>query len=155
MKILKISTMMVLLTSCFLHSVAQDLNKINNEPDYNKPKLFADLPHKMNLNVSDLETLFSVREGNSIKAMAAANFPLFGTVVSKSDENDASVKTTVINLSNRQGATLTFTRITNDDGTVSYRGRIMSRNNSDAFEIVKENGEYVLIKKGLYDLINE
>lgn len=154
MKILKTGTLVVLLTVGCLQSFAQ-VQVINSEPNYNKPKLFSDLPQKMDLNVSDMEALFAVRVGNTIKVMATADFPVFGTVVSKSDERDVSVKTTVIRLSNRLGATFTFSRITKEDGSYVYRGRIMSINNGDAFEIINENGQYILLKKDLYDLISE
>jgi hypothetical protein len=31
----------------------------------------------------------------------------------------------------------------------------MNRNNGDAYDLVKENGGYVLVKKGVYDLYSE
>jgi hypothetical protein len=76
-------------------------------------------------------------------------------VVSKSDPIDPKVKSVVIRSTNRLGATMTFTRVTKEDGSYSYLGRIISYKNSDAYEFAQENGSYVLVKKHLYDLFNE
>jgi hypothetical protein len=61
----------------------------------------------------------------------------------------------VIKSSNRVGSAFTFARLRNEDGNFSYQGRILSRKHSDAFEIQLENGQYVLTKTQLYDLLNE
>ena len=155
MKSVQSCAVAALLTLLSLSSSAQDNFKTVNEPDYNKAKIFSDLPQKMNLRLADMESLINLPIGSSVNTFAANNFRIMGTVVSKSDANDASAKTVVIKLNNRQGATLTFTRTTKADGTTSFIGRILNRNNGDAFEIVKENGQYVFMKKGVYDLISE
>ena len=152
MKKLKAIAIGALLTIC-LQSQAQKIPL--NEPDYNKAKLFNDLPGKMNLKVSEMETLFSFSPGSSIRIQATENFLFEGVIISRSDAGDTSVRTVVIRSTNRPGASFTFTRITNADGSIAYRGRIISRNNGDAFEIIQEKGLYVLQKKNLYDLISE
>ena len=152
MKKLKIIATGVFLSVCVAQSFAQEKLPLN-EPDYNKPKLFSDLPKKMNLRVADMDLLFRFSIGDAIRVKATENFSLEGTVVSKSEE--ASVRSVVIRSSNRQGAIFTFTKTTAADGSVNYLGRMLNRNNGDAFEIVKENGQYVLLKKNLYDLIAE
>ena len=153
MKILKTSAVCVLLTLCFFSSMAQELPL--NEPDYNKPKLFSDLPDRIQVNVSALESLLEASEGKIVSAAITGSVVLNGVVVSKSDPNDPSVKSIVVKLSNRAGATLTFTKVLNQDKTISYLGRILSRNNSDAYEVVSDNGQYYFIKKHYYDIINE
>ena len=146
---------MALITACCMHASAQESALPLNQPNYNKPKLFADLPDKMPLRVGDLEGLFNLPVGKQITAMVANGFPFVGTVISKSDGADTSVKSIVVNSLTRQGATFTFTRITGKDGTVSYIGRMLSKANGDALEIAKEGDQYIIRKKNLYDLINE
>lgn len=146
---------MALFTVCFVHVNAQVRTSPLNEPDYNKPKLFSDLPEKLTVNLTNMETLLSLFVGASVNTTIANGFPLIGTVVSKSNPTDATVKSVVIKSRTRQGAVLTFTRITAADGAVSYIGRIISKDAGDAFQIVKESGQYVLRKQGLYDLMNE
>lgn len=155
MKKLITKTLGVLLCLCSLHSIAQDQKVPLNETDYNKPKLFNDLPQKMNLRVTELENLFQYQVGSPVNVRITDNFLFEGVVVSTSDAKDISVKTVVIRSTNREGASFTFTRTTSKEGGNTYLGRIISRNNGDAFEILPENGTYVLQKKNLYDLISE
>ena len=56
---------------------------------------------------------------------------------------------------NRSGATLTFTRITNGDGRYSYNGRMLSMKHIDALNIVQEQGKFALVKKEFSDLLME
>lgn len=154
MKILKTSVICALLCAGFFTSSAQEELPLN-EPNHNKPHLFPDLPQRMKLRMNDLEDLLELPVGASVKTFLADNFIFIGTVVSKSDPASAGVQSVVIKSTNRKGATLTFTKTTDADGTVRYLGRIMSLKNGDAFDIVKENGEYIIQKKNLYELINE
>jgi hypothetical protein len=154
MKILKTGIICALFCACYFSSSAQEELPLN-QPDYNKPNLFPDLPQKIKLRISNLEDLLELPVGASVKTFIADNFNFHGTVVSKSDANSTTVKSVIIKSTNRKGATLTFTKTIGADGTVKYLGRIMSLKNGDAFEIVKENDQYILQKKTLYELINE
>ena len=152
MKVLKTSAICALLALCFLHASAQEKIQVK-EPDYNKPHLFDDLPQKMKLRVSDFANLLNLPVGASVKTFLADNFHFKGVVVSAS--GDETVKSVVIRSTDRIGATLTVTKTYKEDGTARYLGRILSLKNGDAFEIVKENDQYVMQKKNLYDIISE
>ena len=154
MKVLKTSLIGVLFCVCYSGAFAQDKLPLN-EPDYNKPHLFSDLPKKMKLRISDMEGLLDLPVGASVKTFLSDHFNFHGTVVSKSDAGSTTVKSVVIKSTNRKGATLSFTRVTNPDGTIKYLGRVMSFKNGDAYEIVQEGDEYIFQKKNLYDIINE
>jgi hypothetical protein len=156
MKNLKTAVLSVMLSVLFVNASAQNnSNPPVNEPDYNQPKLFNDAPQKFNVDLSVLQSLLDLPVGQSVNVPLTGTFRLIGSVVSKSDASDPSVKSVVIRSTNRVGATMTFTRVTNADGSFSYLGRIISYKNSDAFEFAQENGSYVLVKKHLYDLFNE
>lgn len=155
MKILKSGALCVLLSMACMSTYAQKESLPISEPDYNKPKLFADLPNKFNLDLSSFESLLELSEGQAVNVRLTGPFNYHGTVVSKSDPRDESFRSVVIRSVNRQGAVLTFTRTKNTDGTYTYIGRILSHKHSDAFQIEQENGQYVLVKKQLYDLFNE
>jgi hypothetical protein len=152
MNILKTSAICVLLCVC-CSSFAQTVPL--REPDRNKPKLFSDMPEKMKLKVTDLESLLDLPVGTSVKTTLGGNFDFQGTIISVSPASSTSAKTVVIKSTNRKDATLTFTKATRPDGTVKYLGRIISLKNGDAFDIVKEDGGYILQKKNLEDLVNE
>lgn len=156
MKTLRTITICALFSLCYFYSGAQENLRIN-EPDYNKPKLFADLPERMNLAISDMESLFDLAVGTPVIAKLTKSFPFKGTVVSKSGNVASDVRSVVIKstTNTRLGAVLTFTKIRKEDGSFVYKGRIISRESIDAYDIVNENGQYVLEKKNYYEMIRE
>ena len=152
MKNLSTAVLGVCITLCSLSASAQKRVPIN-EPDFNKPKLFADLPDRINFNPANLTNLFSLQVGETANVQLLGNFTLTGTVVSTA--NNDNVISVVIKSTNRLGARLTFTRVINEDKTVKYIGRILSLQHGDTYEIIYENNQYYFQKKGLYDLVNE
>ena len=124
-----------------------------NEPDYNKPKLFSDLPQQMTLQVSQADRLFNLTEGDFAKAQVTSQLMLQGQVISNG--GSPSVKTIIIRMADRGNAMFSFTKTINADGAVAYMGRMMSRNSGDAYEIKKQNGQFIFNKINLYDLISE
>ncbi|MFN2438694.1 MAG: hypothetical protein ABR503_05805 [Chitinophagaceae bacterium] len=135
MKKLKSAAICVLLSIFCITTTAQISH--SSKADYEKPALFFDLP-----------------PGQTIQIPFGRSFTLQGIIMSKSDANDINVKSVVIKLINRKGATLTFTRI-RKNGNFSYIGRMLSYHHSDAYEIKLENGQYFLTKKKSLDIINE
>ena len=138
---------------CSFLAQAQDQKFPINDPDRNKPKLFADLPQKMEARISEMQNLFRHKVGAVISMHLSEQFLFEGSIVSKAE--DAQVKSVVIRSTNRPGAVLSFSRTQHADGSEKFVGMIISRNNADAYEITKEKGHYVFIKKDLYDLMNE
>lgn len=154
MKTLKTIAICVSFSHSYFFSAAQEKIPLN-QPDYSKPKIFEDLPEKMNLTISGMESLFELSAGTPVVAKLTRNFYFKGTVISKSGSTATDVRSVVIRSSARQGAVLTFTRIANEDGSWVYKGRIINRKSIDAYEIVKENDHYVLEKKNYYEMITE
>jgi hypothetical protein len=157
MKFLKTSALGVLLSVCMLQVAAQqDTKKLPiSQYDYNKPKLFKDLPDRINVPLKNFDNVFDFEVGKSVDLPFASNFQFSGTVVSKAEDVASNVKSIVIKSTNKVGATLALSRMINPDNTITYRGRIMSFKHGDAYEIANENGSYYLVKKGLYDLYEE
>lgn len=154
MKYLKSGAICVLLSFSFLTSIAQ-FTPPTPKTDLNKPKLFADLDEKIKLNVTDLDALLDLPEGQAVNVHLGGSFNYRGTVVSKSDASETAMKSIVVKSINRAGATLTFTKLFGENGLTQYRGRILSLQHGDAFDIQEEAGQYMLVKKSLYDLFNE
>ena len=155
MKIHKTAALLACFVFCLLHATAQSTTALLRSPDYNKPKRFADLPEKQFLNVQELESLFHLAPGATVSLPVAKQFLLHGTVVSVSPPSDKNVQSVVIKSSNRAGTAFTFTRITENDGSFSYSGRMLGRETGDALEIIKEGGRYVLRKRGINEMISE
>jgi hypothetical protein len=134
----------------------QDTKKLPvSQYDFNKPKLFKDLPDRINVPLKNFDNVFDFEVGKSVDLPFASNFQFSGTVVSKAEDVASNVKSIVIKSTNKVGATLALSRMINPDNTITYRGRIMSFKHGDAYEIANENGSYYLVKKGLYDLYEE
>jgi hypothetical protein len=154
MKTLKTITICMALSLGFLYSGAQEKLPFN-QPDYNKPKIFDDLPKKINLKITDMDSLFDLAVGRSVMVKIAQNFHFKGTVVSKSGSSEDQVRSVVIKSNTKNNAAFTFTRIPTGNGSFVYRGRILSKESIDAYEIVKENDQYVLEKKNYYEMVRE
>ncbi|MGV3657648.1 MAG: hypothetical protein ACO1NX_06825 [Chitinophagaceae bacterium] len=157
MKILKTGAICVLTCLCYVHSAAQQNQQpaVTEKSDYVKPRIFADLPSKLQLNVPMLESMLNDEVGTRVAFALGQGFQFQGLVVSKSDATDKHTRTVVVKATNRQGVALTFTRNTNSDGTYSYMGRMLSFKHGDAFEITEEGGQLVMVKKEQHDLLEE
>jgi len=125
------------------------------EPDMNRPSLFQNLPDKISCRINDLSSLLELEIGKPVSFSFANNLNFQGVVSSVASKFDNTLQSVVIRSTNFPGAAFSFSKITKEDRTISYVGRIISFQHSDAYEISLENGQYYFIKKGFYDLINE
>src|SRR5215469_3650796 len=119
-----------------------------NEPDYNKPKLFADLPDRIDFNPKDFVGVFDLQPGQSTNLQISSTFNFSGKIVSKSSEANSS--SVVIRMIDRPGARLIISKVIDENNSEKYLGRIISIKHSDCYEIVLENGQYYFKKKGIY-----
>ena len=125
------------------------------EPDMNRPALFQNLPNKISCRISDLSVFLESEIGKPVSFSFVNNLSFQGVVSSVASKFDNTLNSVVIRSTNFPGAALSFSRITKEDGTYAYVGRIISFQHGDAYEINLENGQYYFIKKGFYDLVNE
>lgn len=131
-----------------------------NEPDYNKPKLFQNLPERIAVEASTLESLFGF-DMSRPASINIAGIQFQGNIASKtaSDVNQvgavSATNTVIINLTNYPGANFTLSKTISPDGSINYTGRIISFKHGDLFELQNQKGNWVLVKKNFYDLINE
>jgi hypothetical protein len=140
-----------------LCSSAQTKGIAINEPNYDKAKLFQNLPNTVSLTVDKLNTLLNKPVGNAVNVDFSdnASFHLEGQVISMATQPDGKLQTTVIRSSNFKGANLTISRVTHEDGTISYTGRLISFKSGDLFELQTRNGQLMLVKRNYNDLVNE
>jgi hypothetical protein len=156
MKNLRLAAFSVYITFCSVCSIAQNIQNRSvsvNEPDYNKPKLFGDLPERINFDPTVLSALLNTQVGQSITLAITSGFTVSGQVVSKADDQHST--SVVVRLTNRPGARLIFTKLTDPNNSVKYIGRIISLKHGDSYEIISENDQYYLKKKGINDLMTE
>lgn len=120
-----------------------------------RPSLFQNLPEKISCRINDLSALLESETGRTVSFAFTGNLNFQGVVSSVASKFDNSLQSIVVRSTNFAGAALSFSRITKQDGTISYVGRIISFQHGDAYEINQENGQYFFVKKGFYDLVNE
>ena len=140
-----------------LCSFAQNEKDPINEPDLNKPKLFSNLPDRIPVSIEKIKDLLNAPVGNStsLKVTESSSFQFDGEVVSKATKYDNRIQSVVIRSTNFNGARFTISRITKEDGTFSYTGRIISFQHGDLYELQNLGGQFTLVKKNFYDLVNE
>lgn len=160
MKNLRTPVLCACITLCSLFSAAQTQKVIVNEPNYNKPRLFDNLPQVIPVSIDKLNDLLNAKTGVTINTMLssdAKNTPFEGKVISASPQNneDGSLQSVVITSSNYQGATLFISKVTDEEGKVKYNGRLMSFKHGDLYVLQQKDGGFVLVKKNYYDLVNE
>jgi hypothetical protein len=156
MKNLRTAVLSAGLVICSLVSFSQEKTPPVNKPDYHKPRLFDGLPARIPLNATAISNLFDTPLGRaaSISLSEDNRFQFLGDVVS-SGANSQQVQSMVIRSTNFNGANFSLSKITQADGTVIYKGRIISFRHGDLYELEHQNGQYLLVKKNFYDLVNE
>lgn len=127
------------------------------EPDLSKPKIFASYPDQVPVDITVFNSLLNNTVGSSIDQNIAAgsNFRISGQVISVTSKYENRISSVVIRSSNFGGARLCLTRITNEDGSISYTGRMLSKEYGDVYELQKINDRFTLVKRNYYDLVNE
>lgn len=153
MKYLQTGSLILLSCFCYLSSFGQKVPV--NEPDYNKPKLFHDLPAKIAIERNVLLSVFQAKEGETIQLDIGGNTQLTGQLTSSVNKYNNTIQSAVIKLTNRAGSHLTLVRTIMDDGSERLSGRIVSMQHGDGFVLVLENEKYYLVKKDFNDMISE
>ena len=145
----------MVLTSIF--AVAQDQKIPVNEPDYNKPHLFDNLPTRIPFDPANFTGLISKQTGTAVSTSLSkdAMIAFEGKITSQVSEENGRIEKLSIQSTNYPGATLNLSKITSADGTIRYIGRLISFQHGDLFILQQNNGQYELVKKNFYDLVNE
>jgi len=128
-----------------------------NQPDYNKPKLFAAYPEQIPVNMAVINNLFSAPLGTAVdfNISDATTFRFAGELISSVSKYENKIRSVVVRSTNFNGARLFISKISNDDGSFSYTGRLISKEYGDVYELQPVNNQFALVKRGYYDLVTE
>lgn len=111
-----------------------------------KPAEFSRFPTVIDCNQSELSKIFTSQVGQLISVSFAGNFTFSGTVTSNMVKY-ANLQSAIVKSPDYSNTIFSVSKITNDDGTISYTGRIINKNFFDGFELKKNlAGNYQLIK---------
>ena len=157
MKNLTTALLCAVMACTSVSAIAQNENLPINEPNLNKPRLFNNLPDRIPISQAEMDNLFQVNVGTRTQLSLAtdASVRFEGDLISKSSVSVEGVQTAIVRSTNFNGARMTITKKINDDGTISYIGRILSFQHGDLYELTNQQGQWFLVKKNFYDLVNE
>lgn len=157
MKNLRIPALCLCAMLFSLCSFAQNELDFLNKTENKKPKLFSTLPDKIPVSIEKINDLLGTPVGQKTQLRSVENTPFEfdGDVVSRVSKYENSIQSAVIRSSNFNGASLTISKTTHTDGTVSYSGRVISFQHSDLYELQNHNGQFVWVKRNFNDLVNE
>ena len=144
------------LTLLFVYSsVSAQKITLPKEPDHKKPKLFLDVPDRVPVRTTLFQPLLDLKTGQPASINLSDKFIFHGTIVSTATKYNNTIRSVVLKSSDRVGANLCISQITNPDGSITYQGRIVSFQHGDCFELKMEKGQYVLIKRNFEDMVND
>jgi hypothetical protein len=157
MKNLRTTVICACISLFSLYATAQ--TPVPNEPDYNKPLAFGNLPDFIPVSLSNLNDLVNSKTGENIVttfSTTSNSAPFAGTVVSAISKYDDKVQTVFIKSSNYNGATLYISKVTDSFGVTKYNGRMMTDfKHGDIYILQQKDGGFLLVKKNFYQVINE
>ena len=111
-----------------------------------KPKQFSNFPDKINCSEQELASIFNATPGQAISLSFSDNFTFSGNVTSNIAKY-ANLQSAIIVSPNYFNTVFSVARTTNNDGSISYIGRIINKNYFDGFELKKNiSGVYQLNK---------
>ncbi|HQW84492.1 MAG TPA: hypothetical protein PK987_08530 [Ferruginibacter sp.] len=111
-----------------------------------KPKQFSSFPTVIDCSQTELSRIFTAPQGQYINLQFASNFNFSGTVTSNIVKY-ANLQSAIIKSPDFSNTIFSVSKILNEDGTVSFTGRIINKNYFDGFELKKNlAGNYQLVK---------
>ncbi len=159
MKNLRTVAALICIAFCGISASAQNPDHAPlNQPDPNKPKLFSNLPDQIPVSIDYLNTFFDSPSGKAISLVTGTDrnsLSFEGRVISSESKYNDALKSVVVRSTNFNGATFTVSKYTDETGTVTYSGRIISMQHGDAYELKTVDGNLILVKRKFHSLINE
>lgn len=111
-----------------------------------KPKQFHNFPAAINCSEQELAKVFTTGSGQPINLSFSDNFTFSGSVTSNIVKY-ANLQTAVIVSPAYSNTIFSVSKITLNDGSITYLGRIINKKYFDGFELKKNaSGNYQLVK---------
>lgn len=111
-----------------------------------KPKQFNNFPSTINCSEQELARVFNAVPGELISVAFSDNFTFSGSVKSNIVKY-SNLRSAIIVSPDYSNTVFSVSKITNDDGSTSYVGRIINKSFFDGYELKKNAaGAYQLTK---------
>ena len=111
-----------------------------------KPKQFNSFPEKINCSEQELSKVFSATAGQQVSLSFSDNFTFAGQVTSNISKY-SNLQSAIVVSPNYSNTIFSVSKIINDDGSISYIGRIINKNFFDGFELRKNDAGIYQLKK--------
>ena len=111
-----------------------------------KPKQFSSFPERINCSEQELARIFNAAAGQPISLSFSDNFTFTGNVTSNMAKY-ANLQSVIIVSPDYFNTIFNISRITNNDGSISYIGRIINKNYYDGYELNKNTAGNYQLKK--------
>jgi hypothetical protein len=144
---------LITLSICVVTSAQQI---ITAHKEFNaKPKLFKNVPDRLPVAATKILPLISLKAGDAANISFSEKFIFKGVVTNAVTKYNGAIQTAIIKSDDYPGARFILSRIQGTDGSITYKGRIISFQHGDCFELVTENGQFILVKKNFEDMVND
>lgn len=111
-----------------------------------KPQQFSRFPSIINCSQVELAKVFTATPGQTISIDFSSNF-IFSGIVKSNIVKYSNLQSAIVESPDYSNTIFSVSRITADDGTYAYVGRIINKNFFDGFELKQNHaGNYQLIK---------
>lgn len=117
-----------------------------NQHPVEKAALFNQLPEKLICPATILENIFLQKPNSRLNAKLSNQFSIEGIVLEKTFVTAQQLSIN-IRCTNFQNALFNISRITQQDGSSRFTGRIISPDHGDLLLLREEKGEYSFIKQ--------
>ena len=142
-----ISKILLLLLCC------QVTNPVfSQRTDNSKKAIFAAYPNSISLSKNTLQQTFSAIPGETINVAFSDQFIYNGTVMSN-EVKYANLQSVIIKSAAFGNALFQLSKITNDDNSIAYVGRIINQDVSDGYEIKRDSNDNYRFQKFQTDKI--
>jgi hypothetical protein len=118
----------------------------SQKTDAQKPKLFANYPETIDLSKNTLQNTFNATQGQDITVAFSDNFHFQGTVLSN-EVKYANLQCVIIQSAAFGNSIFQLSKLTNDDNTITYTGRIINPDAFDGYQVKKDNNNNYTFQK--------
>jgi hypothetical protein len=130
----------------FGYTVNSQVNVPLNQHPTIKPTLFNQLPEKLICPVAVLQNIFDSNSNTRLDVKLANHFNVEGIVLERTTVTPQQLSIN-IRCTNFKNALLNISRVTHQDGSVTFTGRMISPAYGDVLLLCEEKGEYSFVKQ--------
>lgn len=144
MKNLKQLAVLVFLMGTVVSTSAQENPSVSKDSG-EKTSYFRQFKDKIEFRTPEMKLALQNRKGQKTRIYLAPDFTFEGEVTEKTNPH-SRLSSMIMRSSNLKGAIFTLSEIREEDGTVSYTGRIFHPESGEAYLLTRDKDKYYFVK---------